>query len=245
VTAIPSLVELDPSQASSVPQAMPTRLYGLIKHRVLTGQLKPGVRIIETELSAEFSVSRTPLREALNRLAHEGLLVLNPYKGYSVTPLSIAHFRELCELRRILEPEAAALAAARATAEDIASLRSHAVLSYTPKNPNSYGDYLRANGSFHLALVRSTRNRMLEGMVMSALDRHQRPCYLGLDVGIDSTSRSSPPSSSARSTPRAASWPPTSAMPRSGSAPPCAPRAMRRAKRTEMRRQDGTPPPGG
>lgn len=186
MTDIPSLVELDPSQASSVPQAMPTRLYGLIKHRVLTGQLKPGVRIIETELSAEFSVSRTPLREALNRLAHEGLLVLNPYKGYSVTPLSIAHFRELCELRRILEPEAAALAAARATATDIAGLRAHAVLSYTPKNPTSYGDYLRANGSFHLALVRSTRNRMLEGMVMSALDRHQRPCYLGLDVGIDS-----------------------------------------------------------
>lgn len=186
VTDIPSLVELDPSKVLSAPQAMPVRLYGLIKHRVLTGQLKPGVRIIETELSAEFSVSRTPLREALNRLAHEGLLVLHPYKGYSVTPLSIAHFRELCELRRILEPEAAALAAERAKPSDLEALRAHAVLAYTPKNPNSYVDYLRANGAFHLALVRSTGNRMLEGMVMSALDRHQRPCYLGLDVGIDS-----------------------------------------------------------
>lgn len=185
MTVIPSLVELDPELTASAPKAMPERLYGLIKHRVLTGRLKPGVRIIETELSAEFSVSRTPLREALNRLAHEGLLVLSPYKGYTVTPLSIAHFRELCELRRILEPEAAALAAERAGPADLEALRAHAVLTYTPGHPASYEAYLRTNSSFHLALVRCTRNRMLATMVMSALDRHQRPCYLGLDVGID------------------------------------------------------------
>jgi DNA-binding GntR family transcriptional regulator len=44
---------------------------------------------------------------------------------------------------------------------------------------------LRSNSAFHLELVRATGNAQLEGVVMAALDRHQRPLYLGLDVGID------------------------------------------------------------
>src|SRR5207244_7969731 len=54
-----------------------------------------------------------------------------------------------------------------------------------PGNRETYVGYLRANSAFHLALVQSARNRQLEAIVMSALDRHQRPLYLGLDVGID------------------------------------------------------------
>ena len=190
VSIIPSLVELDPHQGMMAPQAMPQRLYAALKHRILTCSMKPGTRVIEMELSTEFGVSRTPLREALNRLSHEGLLVLNPYKGYTVTPLTVAHFQELCELRRILEPAVAGLAAERATVTDIAALRATATLDYTPGVPSSYENYLRNNCNFHLTLVRSAGNAMLESMVMSALDRHQRPCYLGLDGGIDGVTSS-------------------------------------------------------
>jgi DNA-binding GntR family transcriptional regulator len=185
-----SLVEIDAQAARALHRAMPERLYAALKHAILTGRLAPGGRIVEAGLCEEFQVSRTPLREALNRLAQEGLLVLSPYKGYSVTPLTVAHFRELCELRRILEPGAAALAARRSTPALVAELEALAEITYTPGDAASYANYLRTNGLFHLRLARATGNGLLEGMVMSALDRHQRPCYLGLDGGIDAATSS-------------------------------------------------------
>jgi DNA-binding GntR family transcriptional regulator len=178
-----SLIELDPSV--SPPAALPDRIHATLKHRILTCTMLPGSRIVEKALCAEMQVSRTPLREALNRLALEGLITIAPYRGYAITPLTIGGFRELCEVRRILESEAAALAAQRATDEDIRRLEGLAELRYRREDRQTYEKYLRANSAFHLALVRCTRNLRLESMVMAALDQHQRPLYMGLGVGVD------------------------------------------------------------
>lgn len=178
-----SLIELDPSLPQ--PTALPDRIYAALKHRILTCAMPPGQRIVEKDLCKELQVSRTPLREAFNRLVLEGLILLSPFRGFAVAPVTVEGFVELCELRRIMEGGTAALAAERATPEDIRRLREEAELRYTPGGRKTYVGYLRANSRFHLALVRCTKNRQLEGIVMSALDRHQRPLYLGLDVGID------------------------------------------------------------
>lgn len=180
---MPSLIELDP--AVTLPLALPDRIYAALKHRILTCSMQPGARIIEKDLCQEMGVSRTPLREALNRLGLEGLMALTPYRGYAAAAISVRQFRELCELRRIIESESAALAAQRATAADVVALRNVAELKYTRGSAQTYELYLRANSAFHLALVRSTGNAMFEAVVMSALDHHQRPLYLGLDVGLD------------------------------------------------------------
>ena len=179
----PSLIELDP--AVHAPAALPDRIYATLKHRILTCSMRPGERIVEKELCREMQLSRTPLREAFNRLALEGLIILSPYRGYSVAPVGVDSYKELCELRRIVEGGAAALAADMASPEDVARMMETAETRYTPGDRESYLGYLRKNSSFHLSLVRTTRNRQLESIVMSALDRHQRPLYLGLDVGID------------------------------------------------------------
>ncbi len=178
-----SLIELDP--AVRPPSALPDRIYATLKHRILTCAILPGARIVEKELCGEIGVSRTPLREALNRLALEGLVVLIPYRGYAVAPLSVDGFRELCEVRRVLEAESAALAAERAGQEDIRRLEELAETRYNRGDRRTYERYLRANSSFHQALVRATHNARLEAMVMSSLDQHQRPLYLGLGVGVD------------------------------------------------------------
>ena len=68
-------------------------------------------------------MSRTPLREALNRLGLEGLITLEPYKGYEVTPMRLEDIRNLSELRGIVESETAARAAHRATPAEIDALR--------------------------------------------------------------------------------------------------------------------------
>lgn len=178
-----SLIELDPTVSS--PAAISDRVYATLKHRVLTCAMLPGQRVVEKDLCAEMGISRTPLREALNRLALESLVVLRPYRGYVIAPLTVADFRELCELRRIVESEAAALSARRATAEDIEELAARSKLEYTVGDQQTYVSYLRNNSAFHLALVRCTHNSQIISAVMSALDHHQRPLYLGLEVGID------------------------------------------------------------
>ncbi|HSK08263.1 MAG TPA: GntR family transcriptional regulator [Vicinamibacterales bacterium] len=178
-----SLIQLNPEVTA--PVALPDRIYATLKHRVLTCSMLPGSRVVEKELCTEMRVSRTPLREALNRLALEGLVTITPYRGYAVAPLTVEGFRELCEVRRILEAEAAALAAERGTEEDLRKLESLAQLRYRQEDRRTYGRYLRANSAFHQALVQCTRNQRLEVMVMSALDQHQRPLYLGLGVGVD------------------------------------------------------------
>lgn len=130
-------------------------------------------------------VSRTPMREAFNRLALEGLIVVSPYRGYAAAPVTVEQYTELCELRRTLEGGASARAAERASRDEIGELARQAETRYTPGVRETYVDFLRVNSHFHLALVRCTRNQQLESVVMAALDRHQRPLYLRLDIGID------------------------------------------------------------
>jgi GntR family transcriptional regulator, rspAB operon transcriptional repressor len=178
-----SLIELDPTV--SPPVALPDRIYATLKHRILTCTMLPGSRIVEKELCSEMQVSRTPLREALNRLALEGLVTIAPYRGFAIALLTLAGFRELCEVRRILEAEAGALAAQRATDADLTRLAGLAELKYRREDRQTYEKYLRANSAFHLALVKCTRNVRLEALVMAALDQHQRPLYMGLGVGVD------------------------------------------------------------
>jgi DNA-binding GntR family transcriptional regulator len=166
-------------------QALPDRIYSALKHRILTCSLQPGQRLMEKELAQELGVSRTPLREALNRLALEQLVFLTPYRGYAVTPVLLDDIRNLSELRLIVESESAALAAERAGARDAAELKKLAALHYQPGRRATYDQYLRDNSAFHQALVRCTRNARLEWVVASVLDQIQRPLYLGLDIGLD------------------------------------------------------------
>ena len=169
-----------------LPQGLPDRIYGALKHRILTCSLPPGQRLMERELAQELGVSRTPLREALNRLALEQLVFLTPYRGYAVTPEHLDDIRKLSELRLILEAESAALAAERATEEDIQELERTATLHYVPGDRATYDEYLRENSAFHQNLARCTRNERLVFVVASVLDQIQRPLYLGLDIGLNS-----------------------------------------------------------
>ncbi len=179
-----SLIDLEPNMPL-VAQGLPDRIYSALKHRILTCSLQPGRRLMEKDLSQELGVSRTPLREALNRLALEQLVFLTPYRGYTVAPVQLDDIRKLSELRLIVESESAALAAERATEGDLDLLEKSAKLHYQPGDRATYLQYLRDNSAFHQALVRSTGNERLESVVASVLDQIQRPLYLGLDTGLD------------------------------------------------------------
>ncbi|WP_119581204.1 GntR family transcriptional regulator [Streptomyces europaeiscabiei] len=94
---------------TSVPMPIPSRTQFVlegIKHRILTGQLTPGQALVETELAAQFGVSKTPVREALKTLAGTGLVVMNQYKGVTVRMVDADMAREVYDVRLLLEPEA-------------------------------------------------------------------------------------------------------------------------------------------
>jgi len=178
-----TLIDLDPLLIPYT--ALPDRVYDVLKRRILTCVMEPSKKLNERFLSAELGVSRTPLREALNRLAAEGLVDLIPYKGYVVSPLTVEQIRNLSELRRVVESEAAAMAAVRSTVADQKRLLALAELRYTPGNRKTYEKYLQANTAFHFAVARCSRNPSLEQVVISVLGQLQRPLYLGLDVGVN------------------------------------------------------------
>lgn len=175
----PSLVELPEAPAEG--PSLPGRVYTELKRRILSGQFQPGEHLQEKRLCDLLEVSRTPLREALNRLGNEDLVVFRPHSGFVVAPLTSDDARKLYELRRIIEPKVAAMAAVRASIEDLHALRNAADMpAVFEGDDTSFIQFCRANSRFHLLLVRSIRNNLFEGIVMSALDQYQRPAYLGL-----------------------------------------------------------------
>lgn len=184
----PSLIEISPE--SKRPSALPDHAYAILKQRVLSCALLPGQRLIEKVLCEDLDISRTPLREALNRLGHEELVVFQPHAGYRVAAITIEGFRNLIELRTIVEPQAAGLAAQRATPAEIESLRGLATVAFNPADETSFADYCRANARFHLCVVRAARNSMLENIVMSALDMYQRPTYMRIGRQMDAANPS-------------------------------------------------------
>jgi DNA-binding GntR family transcriptional regulator len=189
-TAIrPSLIEIAPHTMR--PTALPDHVYAVLKQKILSCTLPPNERLLEKNLCSELQVSRTPLREALNRLSHEELVTFQPHAGYRVAGISLAGFKSLIELRAIVEPQTAALAAERATPADIAALRAQATLPlHDPSEEHSFVQYCQDNSRFHLLVVRCARNPMLENIVMSALDMYQRPTYLRIGRQMDPTNPS-------------------------------------------------------
>ena len=87
-------------------QTRPTaeqQVYDLVKERILTLTLKPGQYITDNEIAGELNISRTPIREALRRLEHEGLLINRPRRGWQVCVLSLEDIHEIFDIKEVLE----------------------------------------------------------------------------------------------------------------------------------------------
>src|SRR5438874_12674814 len=91
--------------------ALPSRTVAVleaIKHAILTGELRPGQALVETDLAEVLGVSKTPVREALKTLAGAGLVTMSPYKGAAVRVVDNQLARHVYDARLLIEPEALA-----------------------------------------------------------------------------------------------------------------------------------------
>ncbi len=147
-----------------------------IEQRILKGELRSGDRLpTERELAEQFQASRTAVREAMKTLAQKGLVDMRPGRGTIVidgTSRAMRHSlglmmrvgqisgsENLVEVREILEPEIAALAATRATAEHIAALQE--AVTIMDASLDDADTYIAADNDFHRALAKATQNELI------------------------------------------------------------------------------------
>jgi len=154
------------------------RIYKELKQDIVTCKLAPGLSLSESEMCARYSASRTPVREACRRLGDESLMQMIPFRGYSITPLTIEEYRNLRELQSVVEPAVAALAAERATPEQLREISGWATYEYQVGERNSYSTFLEWNKNFHISIAAASRNQSLIQIVTNAQTRLMRYYYL-------------------------------------------------------------------
>jgi DNA-binding GntR family transcriptional regulator len=150
-------------------------VYQGVRGKILDNTFPPGFHILEQELAALFGVSRTPVREALVRLAGDGLVNVVPRHGMRVLPLSLADMKEIYEILSSLEPKAAELVArgdhAPAALAPLERAAHDMVAALEHDDLDAWAD---ADARFHLTLVELCGNRRLRAMVMNCWDQAHR-----------------------------------------------------------------------
>ncbi|MBV8940896.1 MAG: GntR family transcriptional regulator [Solirubrobacterales bacterium] len=135
------------------------QVYAAIRERIADGSLPRGARVHQEGLAEELGVSRTPVREALRRLAAEGLVQMRTNRGAKVLDIDRGGMRAAYEARLVIEPGAARLAAKHSNSE--AQERMAAALAAQRQALRSVARSFEANRAFHLALVAASGNEFL------------------------------------------------------------------------------------
>jgi len=154
--------------------------YLRIRERIVSLDLRPGSVVHEGRLREDLAIGRTPIREALQRLAHENLVRSVPHRGTFVTDVNITDLARITEVRLVLEAEAARLAAERATAADRAAIDEMLAIL----EGGGAGDQrvlMRLDQEIHRRVYRAARNSFLESTLERYFNLSLRLWYLVLD----------------------------------------------------------------
>ena len=141
------------------PVSLAEKAYLSIRDLIVSLELAPGAVIDERELMERLGIGRTPVREALRRLAHEGLVEVYPRRGMFVTGVDVRELARLSEVRAVLEPEAARLAAERATDADRADIVG--LLHELRAGGRNDHELMALDERIHAAVYRAAHNDLL------------------------------------------------------------------------------------
>lgn len=149
-------------------------VYESLRDAIVNQVLKPGERLMETDLADEMGVSRTPVREAIRRLELENYVVMIPRKGAYVAGLSIKDINDVFEIRGALESLAAGLAAQRATDEDIKEMELNLAMEASHFETSDLIKTIEEDTKFHDLIFNASKNSRLLGMVKELREQVQR-----------------------------------------------------------------------
>jgi DNA-binding GntR family transcriptional regulator len=152
------------------------RAHEHLREEIISGRLTPGTELQEVALAESLGVSRGPIREALGRLAAEGLVTVRPRRGAVVRALSAEEFLEAYQVREALEVMAVRLAVPRLTAADVAGMQRLIEEMSALADAEDVQGFFEANGAFHQVFFEVAGNRMLAEQyrqLRDQIDRHR------------------------------------------------------------------------
>ncbi|HSI50503.1 MAG TPA: GntR family transcriptional regulator [Ideonella sp.] len=157
------------------PRALYQQVAEKLREQIFNRELEPGSWIDEQKLALDYGISRTPLREALKVLAVEGLVTMKVRRGAYVTEMSVDDVGQVYHLLRLLESDAAAEVARRATDAELVELQQlHDLLETQASQRDAF---FKTNEQFHLRILELAGNRWTRQIVidlrkMMKLNRH-------------------------------------------------------------------------
>jgi len=152
-----------------------------VRARIVDGRLAPGARINEVHLSAEFGVSRTPLREALTRLASEGAVESIPRRGFFVRELTEEELEDIYDIRPLLDPQALRMSGLPSKDELVALEKLNGDL----RQAKSVAQAIELDDAWHLRLVAGCGNRVLLELIEQFMARTRRYEMALMDASVN------------------------------------------------------------
>lgn len=147
------------------------RVYEQLKNLAISYAIKPGSRLNEGEVARRFGVSRTPVREALNRLTANGFLSFTPSQGFFRKPFDATEVFDLYEMRQAIEVSSARLAATRASDEALREVDEFLAISAGCSDAPQVDRLVRFDEQFHERIVRLSGNREMLTCLLNINDR--------------------------------------------------------------------------
>ncbi|MBQ7841557.1 MAG: GntR family transcriptional regulator [Lachnospiraceae bacterium] len=140
-------------------------VFNTLRQSILTGELKPGERLMEIHLADKLGVSRTPIREAIRKLELEGLVTMIPRRGAEVAQITEKSLRDVLEVRRALDALAAELACERITEEKLEQLRAACDNFEAETRKGNANQVALADVAFHDIILEASGNDKLVQMI--------------------------------------------------------------------------------
>jgi DNA-binding GntR family transcriptional regulator len=184
----PARMDVDESDASNLhllpktllAQNVPAHVQDVLYGAILNGVLAPGERLLVDEVAQHFGVRKIPVREALKSLEASGWVEIRPRRGTFVRPLSSEELRQIFEMRRVLEPYSARVAAERRTPQQLKEMEK---LVREGERAIRSGDVARtsdANSRFHSVMAEAVGNQLL-GNTVTSLEARMRRYFVAVD----------------------------------------------------------------
>jgi DNA-binding GntR family transcriptional regulator len=156
------------------------KTYRRLRLAIVECRLAPGQRLTEASIAQKLQVGETPTREALRQLVLEGLLQVTPRHGYLVAPITLRDVHELFELRLLIEPPTAAMAARNFREASLPVLQKLSEVGYADGSQDSVRKFLRANTELHVHVAQLSGNRRLLQLITQLLSESERLINFGM-----------------------------------------------------------------
>lgn len=153
------------------------RVFVGVREMILSGEFLPGEKLTEEYISNLLDTSRYTVKLALSKVEEEGLVVHDPYKGYTVSKLDLGDSLELLEARALIEGLIGRIAAVRITEEEIEKLKNILREMRKTSNEKDFHAYSKLNTVFHETIYASSRNEGLTKIVSNLKTRVIRYQY--------------------------------------------------------------------